>query len=319
MKRIFVVAWRMLGIAGFAAGSVPGWTQAAAAARGAGPKDVPPSGWTKTIVLWPGGAPLSIGATEDDVPKLYYYPAAGSGVRSAVVVLPGGGFTHVVNEKEGAVPARWLAAHGVAAFVLTYRLSPRYGFPAPMLDGERALRYVRSHAAEYGVEANKVGVFGFSAGGLLAGYLATEAEKRDAKSADPVDRVSAHPDFAIYAYGRLSLDNAIPRANNQEALFGNSVTSEMLNGISADRHVTKETSPSFIYSTTADQTVNSMVATAYYDAMKRMGVPVELHIFEQGPHGTGMGQDLKGMAELQVWPTLLQHWMQLHGWMAGEE
>jgi acetyl esterase/lipase len=90
----------------------------------------------------------------------------------------------------------------------------------------------------------------------------------------------------------------------------------MIDTISIARHVTRETSPSFIYSTTADQTVNSMNATAYYDACKREGVPVELHVFEQGPHGTGMGQNLKGMAELEIWPTLLEHWMQLHGWMS---
>jgi acetyl esterase/lipase len=93
----------------------------------------------------------------------------------------------------------------------------------------------------------------------------------------------------------------------------------MIDMISMVRHVTKGTSPAFIYSTTADQTVNSMNATAYYDALKKVGVPVELHIFELGPHGTGMGQNLNGLAELEVWPTLLQHWMQLHGWMSAAE
>lgn len=107
----------------------------------------------------------------------------------------------------------------------------------------------------------------------------------------------------------------MPRTGNMESLVGGNPTPEMLDIISVVRHVTKETSPSFIYSTTADQTVNSMNATAYYDALKRVGVPVELHIFELGPHGTGMGQNLKGLAELEVWPVLLEHWMQLHGWM----
>jgi dipeptidyl aminopeptidase/acylaminoacyl peptidase len=102
-----------------------------------------------------------------------------------------------------------------------------------------------------------------------------------------------------------------------ESLVGDNPRPEMLDTISVVRHVTKDTSPSFIYSTTGDQTVNSMNATAYYDALKRAGVPVELHIFELGSHGTGMGQNLKGLAELEIWPTLLQHWMQLHGWMAA--
>jgi acetyl esterase/lipase len=266
------------------------------------------------ILLWPNGAPLAKGTAAGDVPKLYYYPASGTGVGSAVIVLPGGGYTHVVMEKEGAVEAKWLAAHGVAAFVLQYRLGPWYRYPVPMMDGARAVRYVRSHAAEFAIEPNKIGVWGFSAGGNLAGYLATEPFEHDRTNADAVERVTAHPDFAIFSYARLSMDNSIPRPSNMESLVGENPSPETLDKISYARHVTKDTSPSFIYSTTADQQ-NSLNSTAYYDALKREGVPAELHIFELGPHGTGMGQNLKGLAELEVWPFLLEHWMQLHGWM----
>jgi acetyl esterase/lipase len=280
--------------------------------------DPPPSGYAKTFALWPNGAPLAKGSAAIDVPKLYYYPAAaGGGVHSAVIVLPGGGYTHVVMEKEGAVEAKWLAERGVAAFVLQYRLAPQYHFPAPMLDGARAMRYVRSHATEFGIDPNKVGVWGFSAGGHLAGYLATEPFAHDHTNIDPVERVTAHPDFAIFSYARLSMDDSIPRPGNLEALVGHGPTPEVLDSISYARHVTKETSPSFLYSTTADQQVNSLNATAFYDALKRAGVPAELHIFELGQHGTGMGQNLKGLPELEVWPLLLEHWMQLHGWMSA--
>jgi acetyl esterase/lipase len=277
--------------------------------------DPPPSGYSKVFVLWPEGAPLAKGTGPTDVPKLYYYPAVGSGVGSSVIVLPGGGYNHVVMEKEGAIEAKWLAAHGVAAFVLQYRLSPAYRYPSPMLDGSRAVRYVRSHAAGFDIEPNKIGVWGFSAGGHLAGFLATAPDVRDKKNPDPVERVSGHPDFSILSYARLSMEASVPRTGNMESLLGQKPTPEMVDMISIVRHVTKETAPAFIYSTSADQTVNSMNATAYYDALKRAGVPVELHIFELGPHGTGMGQNLKGLAELEVWPTLLDHWMQLHDWM----
>jgi len=269
------------------------------------------------LPLWPTSAPLSRGSAPGDVPKLYYYPAIGTGMKSAVIVLPGGGYIHVVDEKEGGVPAKWLAAHGVAAFVLQYRLSPWYRYPVPMMDGARAVRYVRSHATEFGVDPNKIGVWGFSAGGNLAGYLATEPFKAERNNTDTVERVSAHPDFAIFSYARLTMDSSIPRLTNMESLLGENPSPEMLDEVSYARHVTKDTAPSFIYSTTADQTVNSMNATAFYDAMKRAGVPVELHIFELGAHGTGMGQNLKGLAELEVWPVLLAHWMQLHGWMSA--
>jgi len=278
--------------------------------------DPPPTGFARAIDLWPGAAPMAKGTSPGDVPKLYYYPATGAGAGSAVIVLPGGGYVHEVNEKEGAVAAKWLAAHGVPAFVLQYRLSP-YRYPVPMMDGARAVRYVRSHAAEFGIAQSKIGVWGFSAGGNLAGYLATEPDEHDKASPDPVERVSAHPDFAIFSYARFSMDASIPRSTNMEGLVGNNPTLEMLDTISPVRHATKETSPSFIYSTTGDQTVNSMNATAFYDALKRAGVPVELHIFELGPHGTGMGQNMKGLAELEAWPTLLEHWMQLHGWMSA--
>jgi acetyl esterase/lipase len=280
--------------------------------------DTLPAGFSRAIVLWPEGAPMARGNEPGDVPKLYYYPPSGEKVRSAVIVLPGGGYVHLVSQKEGAVEAKWLAERGVAAFVLQYRLAPRYRFPAPMLDGARAVRYVRSHAAELGIDPKKIGVWGFSAGGHLAGYLATEPEEQDKASPDPIERVSDHPDFAVFSYARLSMDHSVPRTGNLESLLGAHPAPAMVNEISIADHVTRQTSPSFIYATTSDQTVNSMNATAYYDAMKRAGVPVELHIFELGPHGTGMGQNLRGLSELQIWPLLLEHWMQMHGWMSEE-
>jgi acetyl esterase/lipase len=277
----------------------------------------PPKGFSRTVVLWPAGAPQALGKDDGDIPKLFVYPAAGAGEHPSVIVLPGGGYMHLVMEKEGAVEARWLNAHGLTAFVLEYRLGPRYRFPAPMLDGARAIRYVRSHAKELDVAPNKIGLWGFSAGGHLAGYLAAVHDRGEAKAADPIDRVSDRPDFAILSYGRFSMDDSIPRTGNMDGLLGKHATQEMLDAISVVKLVKKDTSPSFIYSTTADQTVNSLNATAFYDALKRAGVPVELHIFERGLHGTGMAQNLKGTPELAIYPTLLENWMELHGWMAN--
>jgi acetyl esterase/lipase len=274
-----------------------------------------PAGFARTIVLWPAGAPGALGKDDNDVPKMYEYPAVGEGVRSAVIVMPGGGYRNLMMEKEGAAEARWLSAHGVTAFVLEYRLGQRYQFPAPMLDGARAIRYVRSHSEELGVVKDRIGVWGFSAGGHLAGYLASVNDKGAPKAADLIERVSDRPDFAILSYARLSMDPAIPRQTNLEGLLGDNPTPEMLRQVSIEHLVTKDTSPSFIYSTTGDQTVNSMNATAYYDAMKRAGAPVELHIFELGQHGTGLGLGLKGLGELAVAPILVANWMQLHGWM----
>jgi acetyl esterase/lipase len=310
MNRISILLLILL--CGFTTGHAQGSRHSAVLNLG----DPPPKGFTRASPLWPGAAPLAKGTAAGDVPKLFYYPATEPGVGSAVIVLPGGGYSHLVMEKEGGVEARWLAAHGVAAFVLQYRLGPWYRYPVPMMDGARAVRYVRSHAAAFAIDPDRIGVWGFSAGGNLAGYLATEPFEKEMSSTDPVERVTAHPDFAVYAYARFTMDDSIPRSTSMEALLGEHPTLEMLDSISFARHVTKETSPSFIYSTTEDQTVNSLNATAYYDALKRADVPAELHIFELGRHGTGMGQGLNGEAELEIWPTLLEHWMQLHGWMS---
>ena len=279
----------------------------------------PPSGSARTILLWPGGAPGAVGKDSGDIPKMYEYPAVGEGVHSAVIVMPGGGYRNLMMEKEGATEAKWLSAHGVTAFVLEYRLGKRYAFPTPMMDGARAVRYVRSHAEEFGVMKDKVGVWGFSAGGHLAGYLATTHNRGDPKANDPVDRVSDRPDFVILSYARLSMDSSIPRETNLEGLLGDHPTPEELKAVSIERLVTKDTSPSFIYSTTADETVNSMDATAYYDALKRAGVPAELHVFERGPHGTGLGLNLKGLPELEVYSILVANWMQVHGWMVASK
>jgi acetyl esterase/lipase len=276
----------------------------------------PPYGSTKTLMLWPNGAPEATGTSDGDVPKLFMYPATEAGVHSAVILMPGGGYVHLAMEKEGGDEARWLSAHGVTAFVLDYRLGPRYHFPAPMLDGARAIRYVRSHAAELGISKDEIGLWGFSAGAHLAGYLAAVHDVGARDSADPIERVSDRPDFAIVSYGRFSLDESIPRKTNMEGLLGQHPTQAMLDAVSVVKLVNKNTPPCFIYATTADQTVNSLNATAFYDALKRAGVPVELHIFERGPHGTGMAQGFKKYPELAIYPTLLENWMEVHGWMA---
>jgi acetyl esterase/lipase len=280
----------------------------------------PPLGSSGTVVLWPNGAPHARGTDDEDVPKMFSYPAmGGAGTHTAVIVMPGGGYEHLAMEKEGAEEARWLSAHGVTAFVLEYRLGPRYHFPSPMLDGARAVRYVRSHAAELGVAKNRIGVWGFSAGANLAGYLATVNDAGEAKAEDPIERVSDRPDFAIVSYGRFTMEESIPRKTNMEGLLGEHPTQAMMDQVSVVKKVTKSTPPFFIFATTADQTVNSLNATAFYDALKRAGVSVELHIFERGTHGLGMGQGMKRFPEVAIYPTLVANWMAVHGWMTHEE
>jgi len=264
------------------------------------------------------------GTTEGDIPKLFTYPAsgpaAGASPHAAVIVLPGGGYTHLVIEQEGAYEARWLAAHGVSAFVLAYRLAPAYLYPAQMLDASRAIRYLRSHAAELEIDPARVGFWGISAGGHLAACVATMHHSGNPKAADPIDRVSDRPDFEILSYGPLDL--SLPLTGGRppmEIILGTHPSQAAIDSIDPTRHVTADTSPTFIYATGGDKSVDSLNASHFYDALKRAGVPAELHIFELGPHGTHMGEGLPpALHELTVTPALIANWMQLHGWMAPQ-
>ena len=279
--------------------------------------------------LWHAGkVPGAVGTTFDDEPKLWCYPASGAQPHPAVVVLPGGGYNHLVTTSEGAMEAHWLQEHGVSAYVLQYRLSPRYLYPWAMVDGERAVRFVRAHAAAWGVKPDAVGVWGFSAGGHLAGYLAVAEPHGDpalelapakvsAWEHDAIDKESAHPDFAILNYARLTIDRNIPGTFGMESITGPNASQALNDALSPVLHVTKGSSQSFIYATEFDEKVNSLNATAFYDALQRVGVKAELHVFEQGPHGTHMGTDQARFPELSVYPVLLEHWMQVHGWMVA--
>ena len=217
---------------------------------------------------------------------------------------------------EGEAAARWLNARGVTAFVLEYRLSPAYRYPAQILDGARAIRLVRAQAQQLGVDPHKLGAWGFSAGGHLAGYLAARHDPGDPAAPDPIERASDRPDFVILSYARLDTDPAFSPKIPFGSILPEPPSQADIDRIDVVRFVDPDTSPAILYSTTADETVNSLNSTSFYNALKRAGVPAELHIFERGPHGTGMGQNLKpDLSELAIFPTLLEHWMKQNAWM----
>jgi acetyl esterase/lipase len=285
----------------------------------------PPAGFATVEPLWQGQAPGAVGIEDDDQPKLFCYPATGPGPHTAVVVLPGGGYNHLVMEQEGAREARWLVAHNISAFVLQYRLSPRYLYPWALVDGQRAVRLVRSHAKDWNLRPDAIGVWGFSAGGHMAAWLATADPHSDLPAFgelgpgstphDAIDQLSAHPDFAILNYARTDLSPDIPGTFGMEALTGKNAPQALVDAINPVLHVTKESSPSFIYATEHDEKVNSLNATSFFNALQKAGVPAELHVFELGPHGTHMGDDQPRYPELAIYPLLLQHWLGLHGWL----
>ena len=263
--------------------------------------------------LWPQGAPGAVGAEEQDRPHLEIFSGYGPGPHTAVIVCPGGGYTHLAYEKEGTQIAEWLNLRGITAFVLTYRLTPRYHYPEPILDGYRSVRWVRDHAAEYHIAPDRIGMWGFSAGGHLVGMVGTHFDNGNPQAADPIDRVSDRPDFVISSYGGLTLKAGVAKPGALRSFFATPPTPELLNDNSPDLHVTPQTPPFFIYATTPDRAVPVLSAVTFYTALVKAGVSAEMHIFETGPHGTALGQSNPELAE---WPTLLENWLRLNGWIA---
>jgi acetyl esterase/lipase len=265
--------------------------------------------------LWPAGAPGAVGTEEQDKPHLEIFSGYGSGPQTAVIVCPGGGYTHLAYEKEGTRIAEWLNLRGITAFVLTYRLAPRYRYPAPILDGYRSVRWVRSHAEQYKIDSHRIGMWGFSAGGHLVGIVGTHFDDGNPQAADPIDRTSDRPDFVISSYGGLSLQAGIAKPHAMAALLGDNPPPELIDDMSPDRHVTAHTPPYFLYATTTDQSVPVLSSVEFYTALVRAGVPAELHIFEQGPHGTALAQ---AYPALSAWPQLLENWLRLNGWIPAQ-
>lgn len=287
---------------------------ASAAQQAAAPTPAPNSDLPHGEIeyLWPSGAPGAVGSEEQDKPHLEIFGASGSAPHTAVIVCPGGGYTHLAYAKEGTRIAEWLNLRGITAFVLTYRLAPRYTYPAPILDGERAVRWVRANARRYSVDPDKIGMWGFSAGGHLVGIVGTHFDAGNPAASDPVDRVSDRPDFVISSYGGLTLQPGVAKPGAMKALLGDHPSQALIDNMSPDKHVTPQTPPYFLYATTTDQSVPVLSSVVFYTALVRAGVPAEMHIFQNGPHGTALAETYPA---LSIWPQLLENWLRVNGWI----
>jgi len=252
----------------------------------------------KPELLWPDGAPGALGAADEDKPTLTpYRPSTTRAVRTAVIVCPGGGYQHLSMEKEGSDVARWFNSIGVTAFVLKYRLGPKYHHPAELQDAQQAIRMVRSRAAEYQVEPDRIGIMGFSAGGHLASSAATHFD------------ASSRPDFLILGYPVISFVSDVHRGS-MRMLLGDQPDPKLVENLSNELQVTAQTPPTFLFHTTTDQTVPVENSVMFYMALRKAGVPAELHIYEQGPHGVGLAPTDEALAS---WPGRLADWLRVRG------
>jgi acetyl esterase/lipase len=265
------------------------------------------------IRLWDGPAPGALGTAPEDTPTLTIYRAHRNNTGTGVVVAPGGGYGNLAMDHEGRQVATYLNAMGVNAFVLKYRLGPRYRHPVPLGDAQRAIRFVRTRANELGVEPTRVGMMGFSAGGHLSATAGTHFDAGRPDADDPVDRASSRPDFLILGYPVISFDGGITHRGSLRNLLGDAPDPKLVEELSNERRVTSETPPTFLFHTDEDKGVVPENSVRFYLALREAKVPAELHVFRSGPHGVGLA--LNDPA-LSLWPTLLTNWLRGQGLLA---
>lgn len=274
------------------------------------------------VALWPEGVPgqLPGGGTEivaeggriSNVhePTLTPYLAP-EGRRSgtAVIICPGGGYNILAADHEGRAPAEWLNSLGVSAFVLKYRLK-EYGHPAPLRDVLRAVRLLRQDAAKWGIAPDRIGVLGFSAGGHLAASAGTLFDEADGRTGAVMDAVSARPDFMVLVYPVIRLIGPDAHTGSGRSLLGAAATPEMLERYSLDTRVTKNTPPAFLVHGGTDTAVPPENSVLFYSALRRAGVPAEMHLYREGAHGIGLRP---GNGPMSDWPARCAEWLAAKG------
>lgn len=263
------------------------------------------------VLLYPDGAPGALGTEVKDQPSLFVYQAdADQATGGAVMICPGGGYGHLAMDHEGRDIAKWFNSLGVHAFILKYRLGnwegTEYQHPTMINDAKRGFRTIRSRAKEWGVDPNKIGVMGFSAGGHLASTLGTHFDDGNPKAEDPVERVSCLPNFMILAYPVISFTTEYTHAGSRRNLLGATPNTALVASLSNETQVTTLTPPTFLFHTDQDRGVPPENSVLFYLALRKAGVPAEMHIYERGRHGVGFAPD---DPVLSTWKERLRDWL----------
>jgi len=272
---------------------------------------------TNSFPLWPDGAPGTLGEDDKDIPTLTpYFPQAAKASGAAVVICPGGGYASLAAH-EGVDYARFLNEQGIAGFVLKYRLgSGGYHHPAMLQDAARAVRLVRGRSREWKLDTHRIGIMGSSAGGHLASTLVTHFDAGQRDAADPIDRQSSRPDLGILCYAVITMGE-YTHSGSKDNLLGKDPSPELVRNLSNELQVTKDTPPCFIWHTDEDKAVPVENALLFAEALRKAGVPFDLHIYEKGQHGIGLGSRTFDPAKWHPWTRDLVFWLEAQGFCSS--
>jgi acetyl esterase/lipase len=306
MRRVCILSLFMIGLVGFAAHSQTGQ-------KGEGVMRV------AFTPLWTGEAPGAKGKDMADTPGVFIYPAKTPN-GAAVVVCPGGGYGGHAMDHEGVQIADWLNKHGITAVVLKYRLGAKYNHPIPLTDAQRTMRYVRANAKEWKVDANRVGIMGFSAGGHLASTVGTHFDRGQKDAKDSIDRESCRPDFMILMYPVITLKGKFTHNGSRNNLLGKNPSDELVDSLCNETQVTKDTPPTFLVHTKEDKAVPVENSKMFYDALTKHGVAAQIRIYDKGRHGLGLALK-EGDRDLPYaqWPERCVEWMKGRGILTGKQ
>lgn len=269
---------------------------------------------TKEFPLWPKGAPGAKGAESHDIPTLTpLFPGKRGATGASMIICPGGGYGGLMMGYEGEHFAQWLNAHGIAGFVLKYRLGSKgYRHPIMKNDALRAIRYVRSHAKEWKLDPNKIGILGASAGGHLAATATVHFDLGDTSSGDPIDLSSSRPDVGVLCYPVISMGEFTHKGSRKN-LLGANPSKELKDELSCELQVKPDGPPCFIFHTVADQAVPVENALLFASALRENDVPFDLHIYQEGPHGIALGSKDYNPKKWHPWTKNCIFWLQQQG------
>lgn len=264
------------------------------------------------IVLWPQGAPGALGQKPDDIPTLTpYLPDPEKANGAAMVICPGGGYAGLAPH-EGQDYALYLNQFGITGFVLKYRLGSKgYRHPSMLQDAARAVRLVRAQAETWKIDPKRVGIMGSSAGGHLASTLLTHFDAGQTDSPDPIERQSSRPDLGVLCYAVITM-GPNTHGGSKNNLLGPGPAPELVASLSNELQVTPQTPPCFIWHTWEDRTVKVENSLDFAAALRRNGVPFDLHIYQKGGHGMGLG-DKPPFNNVHPWAKDLIYWLKVQG------